>query len=244
MTFTNLLTKNDNAKCRVYCFPYAGGSAQSFLHLKPYANPAIELAAIQYPGRGNRFSEKPIDRCTDMAKAIAAEINQQTDKPAILLGYSMGGCIAFETARHLNADPIAIYLCASCPPATNTRYLLDDNALALEVEKIGGIDKKLLQDDEMRRLILNLMRNDFKIIDTYKPRPLISQSEIHIWAGRFDQHVPLSKAENWQPYLPRPANITLVRGDHFFIKSSGRTIMEHLAKVARAATELPLASAY
>lgn len=242
MFFTDLLKKNDSAKFRVYCFPYAGGSAQSFLHLKPYVDNTIELAAIQYPGRGSRYSEKAIDHCTDMAKAIAQEINASTDKQVILLGYSMGGCIAFETARYLNTDPVAIYLCASCPPTTNTRYLLDDEALAHEVEKIGGIDKKLLHDDEMRRLILNLMRNDFKIIDTYKPKPITTKSAVHIWAGKHDPHVPPDKAANWQTYLPQPAKTTLVRGDHFFIRHTGRNIMEHLTKVARSADCLEVAS--
>jgi medium-chain acyl-[acyl-carrier-protein] hydrolase len=228
MTFITVPKANDDAALRVYCFPFAGGNAQAFSSWLKYCPPAIELAVIEYPGRGKRFGEPAIDSCVELAKAIASEINAAEQKPFILLGYSMGGAIAFEVTRYLKRPPEALHLCASCPPLLNTRYLLSDFKLLQEVNKIEAIDERLLQDAEMRRIILDLMRNDFKVLDTYQPTIATCTSPVHLWVGAQDVHVPEDKAKNWQQYCPTAVQFHSVMGDHFFIRHAGEKIMAAL----------------
>jgi hypothetical protein len=43
------------ARLRLFCFPHAGGAASTFRELARLAPPDIELVAVQYPGRQDRY---------------------------------------------------------------------------------------------------------------------------------------------------------------------------------------------
>ncbi len=220
--------RNNSAILKVYCFPYAGGGAQVFLPWLAHINELIELVFIQYSGRGSRLHDPLNDDCLDVAKEIADEINAE-DHPCILIGYSMGGAIAFEVARRLTTEPLVVHLCASCPPKpSGERYLLDDLSFLREVKKIGGIDERLLQDLEMRHFILKIMRNDFKLLDTYEPTLTHIKSPVHVWVGNKDHHVTVEKALAWQAYCAQPIHSHTVEGDHFFIHNQGGEIMKSI----------------
>ena len=45
------------ARLRLFCFPFAGGSAGSFMPWFTQLAPHVQLCAIQLPGRGARFGE-------------------------------------------------------------------------------------------------------------------------------------------------------------------------------------------
>lgn len=231
--FITTYNSSDEIQLRIYCFPYAGGNAQAFLPWLAHCDSSTELSVIQYPGRSNRFKEPPIETCVAMAKAIANEINREKSQPFILLGYSMGGAIAFEVARllaiqQLTIQPLAIHLCASCPPAKSNRYLLEDSQLLKEIRRIGGVDERLLNDAEMRNMILNVMRNDFKILDTYQASMNSCNSPVHLWVGNQDQHVPMNKALLWQDYCHASVQCHLLEGNHFFIHNKGKTIINFI----------------
>lgn len=66
---------------RIICLPHAGGSA-SFFH--PWAKilpPAVEMVAIQYPGREERIEEGCID---NMRSMIAALVQALMSTPQLL----------------------------------------------------------------------------------------------------------------------------------------------------------------
>lgn len=224
--------RNDSAILRLYCFPYAGGDSQVFSPWLSYNNLLVELVFIRYPGRGSRLNDTLIDNCQEISERIACEINEG-DKPCVLLGCSMGGSIAFDVARKLTKEPLAIHLCASCPPLKErARHLLDDVSFLREVKSIGGIDNRLLQDLDMRHFILKVMRNDFKLLDTYRPEITHIKSAIHVWVGNKDPYVTKEKALAWQTYCSQPIHLHNVEGGHFFIQDEdGKAIRLILSKV-------------
>ena len=52
----------DNTNKRLFCFPYAGGSAAIYHHWSQLIHPQIAICPAYLPGRGARFSETPIDQ--------------------------------------------------------------------------------------------------------------------------------------------------------------------------------------
>lgn len=221
MHFIPLRHPKPQAPIRLYCFSYAGGSAQAFSTWHKATENNMEIVPVQYPGRAERFMESNIDNCTQMAKAIAAEIDAVTNKPFALLGYSMGGAIAYETLRHLKQTPQALFLCASRPPQLNAikRFHYSDVQLIEEIKNLGGIDERLLQDPEMRNLIVNIMRADFKLLDTYQASPQRLTCPAHIVYGMNDPHVPPTTAKHWGSLCQGTVFYHGIEGEHFFMRS-------------------------
>jgi medium-chain acyl-[acyl-carrier-protein] hydrolase len=51
---------NPAAALRLFCFHYAGGSAQVFYNWPGHLPPGLGMGAIQLPGRGHRLGEPHI----------------------------------------------------------------------------------------------------------------------------------------------------------------------------------------
>src|SRR5882724_3542717 len=65
------------ARKRLYCLPYAGGSAGIFRPWQALVSPDIDIWGIEYPGHGSRMGEPLVD-CVEtlaglIAEAVAAE---------------------------------------------------------------------------------------------------------------------------------------------------------------------------
>ncbi|MFC4606046.1 thioesterase II family protein [Rhodococcus kronopolitis] len=58
------------------CFPHAGGSAVAYRSWTP--SPAVEVHAVQYPGRADRMRDPFLTDARQMAKSIAAAPAQRT----------------------------------------------------------------------------------------------------------------------------------------------------------------------
>jgi len=61
--------RNHQARLRLFCFPYAGGSAGLF---EPWgrAFEGVDVVGVQLPGRSNRVNEKPLDSLTEIVAQL------------------------------------------------------------------------------------------------------------------------------------------------------------------------------
>src|SRR5262249_42750474 len=89
------------SRIRLFCFPYAGSSAQIFHGWQQDLPRTIEVTPVHLPGRGKRIREKPFTELTALAEVLTGEISPHVDKPYALFGHSLGAIIAFEVARGL-----------------------------------------------------------------------------------------------------------------------------------------------
>jgi medium-chain acyl-[acyl-carrier-protein] hydrolase len=89
------------ASLRLFCFPYAGGSASIFRGWAQHLPPTVEVCAIQLPGRGGRLLEPAITRMPRLIQAIAPAFVPYLDIPFAFFGHSMGTLISLELARYL-----------------------------------------------------------------------------------------------------------------------------------------------
>src|SRR5919106_1717821 len=86
---------------RLFCFPYAGGSASIFREWPNELPANIQVCAIQLPGRQNRLAEKPITRISELVPALAEAFRAHCELPFAVFGHSMGALVAFEFVRQL-----------------------------------------------------------------------------------------------------------------------------------------------
>lgn len=162
---------------RVVCLPHSGGSAASYHAWVPSMPADMELLAVQYPGRGDRLSDRLVGSVPEMSAAVAAELRQLEPVDYVLFGHSLGGLVAYETALAM-ADsgfpPRYLYVSCCAAPGDETRgstHLAGDEELWSTVCELGGVDPAIAENDELRQLILPTLRSDIRAMETYRPSP-------------------------------------------------------------------------
>ncbi|WP_138796198.1 thioesterase II family protein, partial [Escherichia coli] len=131
---------------RLVCFPHAGGSAAYFHGVSRALSPAVDVLAVQYPGRQDRRHEPLIDSIDGLAARVREELAPWTDRPLALFGHSMGAMVAFEVALRLTADGAAPSVLFASGRRAPSRYreesvhLHDDAGIMAELSRLDGTD--------------------------------------------------------------------------------------------------------
>jgi medium-chain acyl-[acyl-carrier-protein] hydrolase len=231
-------------RCRLFCFPYAGGGASLFSAWTTLS-PAAQVAPIQLPGRENRLRERPFTNLRDLIPSLLQATAPQLFGPWAVFGHSFGGLLAYEMARAAVRDgfqqPEAVFISACRPPDVGTRFSktlheLPDDELIVALEEIGASPTPVLADPEMRKLVLPAVRADIQLCETYEHQSDDSlEAPIVAFSGAEDHHDEPAEMKRWREFTHGSFFQRIVPGGHFFLKSHAPTIMaqirEHLGSV-------------
>lgn len=214
-----------SARLRLFCFPFAGGSAGSFMPWFSALAPDIQLCAIQLPGRGARFSEPPIHDFTTLIGQLGQIIARHDDRPYAFFGHSLGALIAFELAHHCVrrglARPRHLFVSASGAPRHRVgaaRYdLLSDRELLAKLRDYAGTPPEVLANQELMTLLLPAIRADFALLRHYRyqPRPRLD-IPLSVLSGRGDSHVGREMLDDWRAETSASCEQHGFDGGHFF----------------------------
>ena len=91
------------ARVRLFCFPWAGVGASAFFRWSQDLPHEIEVNAVQYPGREDRYRETPIRRVSPLVELLLRDLHSYRDRPFAFWGHSMGALVAYELTRQLTA---------------------------------------------------------------------------------------------------------------------------------------------
>lgn len=222
---------------KLFCFPHAGGSAISFGPLAKCMGPEYDVLSVQYPGRQDRRHEPLVDNIADLVDGLLPELTEAVDdaESFSIFGHSMGSVVAFEACRRLERELVAgpRVLFASgrrAPSAAKSQlrvHLLSDRELGEHLLQFGGTPAALLEDPDFRELILSVVRNDYRAIETYQCRAdaMISSPIVAITGDR-DPDAGLAEIEVWGSHTSGSFFATSFPGGHFFIDSNCRPIAQ------------------
>lgn len=212
-------------KMRLICFPYAGGSAAIY-HDLPRLLPHMDVRAIELPGRGSRWRERPHDSLDRLVESLLDEFAALFAAPFACLGHSMGAAISFELAlrlpeplranlRHLFLSGRAARGLSSWRPL----HVLDDVAFRQELRSWNSPRSSALDNDELMQLMMPALRADFTLIERYSP-PTDRRVAVGItaFAGTQDERAPVASVAAWREATSRDFNLHLVEGGHFFLE--------------------------
>ncbi|MDT0457049.1 thioesterase domain-containing protein [Streptomyces sp. DSM 41527] len=218
-----------DAVARVVCLSRAGGSARDFDRWRAPMGEDVELAAVQLPGRLDRFHEPPLSDLHEIAEEVAAALTTLPARPYVLFGDCMGALLAFETAcalRRRGAAPPDCLVVASYPAPDRLRTerpygdgSADD--LRQRLREVGGVPPAVLDEDELFELMLPMLRADFAAFEGYRHRPTEPLSvDIHALVGADDPYVTVTDLHGWQRHTTGEFTARALPGGHFFLHES------------------------
>jgi medium-chain acyl-[acyl-carrier-protein] hydrolase len=223
---------------RLFCFPYAGGSAAIFREWADELALNVEVCAIRLPGRERRFSEPALRRAEDVVESLIPILQHLLDMPFVMFGYSMGALLAYEVARAIlttsAVEPRALFASAHRAPHLPMRrrnwYDLPRDELIAEVKALNGTPAEVFQHDDLVELVLPMLRSDLELVETYKsPAGPVLSCPVIAMGGSDDRDVSPEELAGWASATTGPFKSMMFDGDHFFINSA-RTSFLHAVR--------------
>ncbi|GAA1455072.1 thioesterase II family protein [Nocardiopsis tropica] len=226
------------AEVRLICLPHAGGSASSLRPWQYLLPPGIEALTVQYPGREDRFGDPMVDTMPEVVDAVVDALDPLLDRPYALLGHSMGSAVAYEVAvearRRSLPPPVRLFASGRPSPHDAERgdvHLRDDDHLAADLTRLGGTPPEVLADEELRTAVLGYVRNDYRLIETYRPtraEPL--DTPVHVFVGAQDPECSEEAAATWKNTTTGDVTTEVFPGGHFFLVQQRRAVAATIAR--------------
>jgi medium-chain acyl-[acyl-carrier-protein] hydrolase len=235
---------NPEARLRLFFLPYAGAGSTSFNAWTRLFSPEIEIFLVHLPGRDKRISEAPFLQLPPLVEPLTQALMRYLDRPFSFFGHSMGGLVSFEVTRQLRRQhglvPAHLFVSARLAPHVpdsrpKLHALPDKDFLAATEKRYGALPQVVLEDPELLKLFLSILRADLTLIEEYQyteESPLACP--IRVFGGLQDHTVTHEELLAWRAQTTEHFDLHMLPGDHFYIQSSksviAQTINEELLK--------------
>jgi medium-chain acyl-[acyl-carrier-protein] hydrolase len=220
-------------RIKLFCFPYAGGSAMVYSNWKDYFDPKILIYPVELAGRGRRIAEPHYQTMDEAAEDVIRIIKYDlSDLPYAFFGHSLGAAIAYQVAQKLRTkvypQPIHLFFSGRGAPHILRKdkppyHNLPDDQFREKVMDLGGTPEEFFQHPELLEILLPLLRADFKISwlftkyysersDSLKPL----DRDFTVFIGKDDDVKP-EQIEGWKVHTRKECTIHSFDGGHFFL---------------------------
>lgn len=214
----------------LFCIPYAGGIAEvTYGKWQKSLGETIKVVPLEPAGHGRRmrepFSSSVEDTALDFLPLIKQAISE--GKRYALYAHSMGTLIAYELVKvivhHGLDEPEALFLSGRLPPNHHHTgpdlHTLNDVDLIESLKEIDGSPKELFSIPALVETFLPIIRNDYKLTETYSFKaPITSiKGSIYCFFSNNDNLVNLQGMHDWKHYCRDDFVVLEYDGHHFFI---------------------------
>ncbi len=225
----------ENASVSLVCFPHAGGSAGFFVGMSRALAPAVDVIAVQYPGRQDRFGEPALDSITGLADQISDQLRGSQPRQLAFFGHSMGATVAFEVMRRLEAvqgdTPIRLFASGRRAPSITTGsslHSLSDDEFIAELSRLSA-DELPFADDELLRAALPTLRADYKAIEAYPYTPdALMSCPVTAFVGAHDPITSVEQASAWRNHTREHFDLRVFPGGHFYLLAQAEQLFHEV----------------
>ncbi|MFH8568044.1 thioesterase II family protein [Streptomyces sp. NPDC017993] len=226
-------------RLRLICLPYAGGTAGAFHSWADRLPANVELVAVQYPGRQDRFQEPCVEEMAPLADHIAQELAPYCDRPFALFGHSMGAAVGYEVALRLEARygarPQHLFVSGHASPLLprghRDVHLRDEESMLEWFGELGAMDPAVLADKELRPLVVPSLRADLRLIETYRPAPHRPVSApLTSYVGDADPGVDPDDAAAWSELTSGEFSFRVFPGGHFYLSDQETELLADITE--------------
>ncbi|MGI5520047.1 thioesterase II family protein [Micromonospora sp. CA-259024] len=133
--------------------------------------------------------------------------------------------------RHAGFDLLHLFVSGRRAPSrvrAENLHELGDDAILAELRRHRATDDRLLADRDLLRMILPVLRGDYRAIETYRERPGSRvRCPLSVLVGDVDPLVPPDEAEAWRAYTHGPDKRPLPPGRPFLPQRPARRGARH-----------------
>ena len=182
-----------------------------------------------------RLIEPPLSDMMSAASMIADQMLLYLDAPFAFFGHSMGSTLAFEVARELRRRqlrlPEILFVSGSgaphLPRDTEPLSHLPDLLFLEELQKLyQNIPQVVFDNDELRGLVLPMLRADLLKVETYRFQPELPLSCPFVILGGLQDDVSKERLLAWSQHTAAAFNLHMLPGAHFFINSERKQVLK------------------
>lgn len=217
----------------LFAIPYAGGHSLVYRNLKTLLEPAIELKALEPPGRGKRIKEKLITDINKIAENLFEIIEDdiKSGEEYAILGHSMGSLIAYLITKkiYLKGLPLPLHLFCSghgAPSVQKNNFSVDQPKHRASskifwdyIDSLGALPPELKEHEELMNYFEPIIRADIQARELYVYEPISKPLSVNMTVlyGVNDVETPISGIMSWQIESEFPVEFIPVSGGHFGI---------------------------
>lgn len=229
-------------KIKLFCIPYSGSAASVYLAWKKELPEYIELIPIELLGHGARLKEKLFQNVEEAVEDVAKSISSQLNKDELyaILGHSMGSALAYEAYYKLKElgyhEPVHMFFSGRKAPAdhavTTEFYKKSEEEFLKVVFMYGGTTRAIMENAELKKIFLPILRADFMIAETYycHGKSEKMQCDITVTNGREDRSIAAVDMTKWGEITDKNCNYKLLQGDHFFLIQNAKAMISVIDK--------------
>lgn len=218
------LSGPDAPRIRLVCLPHGGAGASFFTPWVEHVPDDVELLAVRYPGREERWGEPFPRDLTEVIARVVAALRALPDVPYVLFGHSLGAVVAHETTQRLRTlgRPLPVRLVVSGREAPHDErggdvHRRGDEGLLAELRRLGGVGSVVLDDPGMRAVVAECVREDYRLVETHRgwsttPLPV----PIAAFVGDRDPDLTPDEVGRWAA-LTADFRLAVFAGDHFYL---------------------------
>ena len=239
---------------RLYCFPFAGGTASMFASWARTLSPEIAVFGVELAGHGSRFSEDKPESVQEMAATVVAALLSLQDTTSVAFyGHSLGALVALETARllavagtgshleeRMRLRPLVHLFVGAAraphhPAVTPLIHGLPQREFLDAVQhRYGGLPAVLFEEPELLELVLPVLRADFRAYEQYlfwpNPRLQVPVTGFH---GTRDGIATAESMQGWSDVTPKEFQSYPIEGDHFFLNTGSDVVLRRIRQCLR-----------
>lgn len=236
-----------NEPLTLLCLSYAGGSAGFYSRWRRLL-PHVRVIPVEIPGRDGAQDSARLVTCEDLIDYLQVHYERWCVPPFTLFGHSLGARIAFEflwmleQTRGLKASYLFVSGCQAPERFAQAMRVreqdLSDSTLLSMMADLGGTPPELMANPSLIKTALPRIRADFRLaINLSKSRVTPISVPIHLLLGSQDKVTNLFEDyPGWKRYTFRVCQVSIIEGDHFFIRSKttlvARLVKEKLREIA------------
>ena len=212
------------------CLPPAGAGAGLFRNWTRIAPSTMTVHPVALPGRETRYTE-PAPRSIDaLADQLAVELEPYTGGRYAIFGYSMGALLGYEIARRfsdagLRQPEVFFALGCNAPDrmvyARDPFHTMEPGAFRQALIELGGTDAEILNNPEAMELFEPVLRNDFRICETYAHDAARGTLDCpaHVILSDADSFVNKQAAAAWSHFVTGGTSLHQITGPHMLERS-------------------------
>ncbi|WP_030487109.1 thioesterase II family protein [Micromonospora chokoriensis] len=171
----------EGAEAVTVALPYAGAAGRAFRPLHPYLPDGCALALVDLPGHGRRMSETCLRDAEAVIDGVLDAIGTLGSRRLVLLGYSLGGWLAYEIATRLTeagTPPAGLIVCGTRAPHHGighppVAHLPAGETFLREAVAMGLASPAMLELPGLADLFATALHADLTVVQSFafRPRP-------------------------------------------------------------------------